>query len=103
MFMDKLNVKAQEESVNWTQHQDALEFNNFLIKSNYSNWESTKKHYEKELDESYGQPFSGCFYLQIESFYSDGSIYVEALNVAEAKKLRDYLIEKIDYLEGYNK
>ena len=70
----------------WTSHDDPLEFDSFVIKANYHQWESAKGYLHKRY------PFNAPFFIETEK--------AAGLTLQEAKQLRDYLNEKISYLEG---
>lgn len=72
--------------MNWTEHDDELEFEGFAIKSNYHTWTKAKSQLVKR------HPFNAPFYIQTEN--------AAGLTLSEAKRLRDYLSEKITYLES---
>lgn len=72
--------------MNWTSHDDELEFEAFVIKANYHTWNKAKSQLGKR------HPFNAPFYIQTEN--------AAGLTLSEAKRLRDYLSEKITYLES---
>lgn len=72
--------------MDWTQHDDELTFESFVIKANYHQWITAKSYMTKRY------PFNAPFYIQTEN--------AAGLTLSEAKRLRDYLNEKIEYLES---
>ena len=69
----------------WSNSQDVLKLNNLTIKANYSTWEVAKK---QSLKSTLSMP------IYIHATYPAG------VTLKEAKQLRDYLNEKIEYLEA---
>ena len=65
---------------------DVFQFDNLIVKANFSDWNKAKER----LDKPY--PFNAPLYIHADK--------PAALTVAEMIKLRDFLNEKIEYLEG---
>lgn len=77
--------KVEEESTpEWALKSDRTVFSGFSIRSNYENWKISKKHLDKK------SPF----------YVSTNKTDYTVISLDEAKQLRDYLDEKIQYLES---
>lgn len=86
-------VSALEDSMrklSWTEHEDTLRFEEILVESNFDSWRETKEVFTTVEEEP-------CvFFFEIE----EGSESCTGLTIGEAKKLVEYLSQKIDFLES---
>ncbi|QJI52417.1 hypothetical protein [Psychrobacillus phage Perkons] len=66
---------------------DTLQIDNMIVKANYSSWEVAKEYLHKEY------PFNTPLYILTEDLPT-------ALTLEDMERLRDYLNDRIKYLES---
>lgn len=84
------DVEQDTSTPEWTKGIDLYDFNGFTIRSSYENWEISKRRLNK----------SPSFYMKAKKVGSEGNYGYSSFTLDEAKQLRDYLDEKIKYLES---
>jgi len=74
----------------WIATPDELELNGIIIRSNWDDWNKAKIEYRAQpSDSEHNRPF----YINIKNDYT-------GFTIDDAKELKDYLIQKIEYLES---
>lgn len=79
-----------ESELAWTFTPDELELNKLTVRSNWDTWKKAKEEYKKE----------NLFSDENKPFYINVNNKGLGFTIGDAKKIRDYLIKKIDFLES---